>query len=104
MIDGMFRKAIEHRIASAGLDWIKVLHFELGAEHKTMTLALHLDGEDVPVSLIARYRLEDNELVIESIAASKKWITEAISYALLKHGGRFPLPGGFPGRLARMVL
>jgi hypothetical protein len=104
MIDAFLRKAIEGRIASAGLDWVKVLHAELRADQKTFTIALQLDGEEVPVSLSAHYRVEDNDVVVESVAASKKWVTEAISYGLLKHGGRFPLPGGIVGRLARMFL
>jgi hypothetical protein len=104
MIDAILRKAIEGRIASAGLDWVKVLHVELRADQKTFTVALQLDGEEIPVSLSTRYRVDDTDVVIESVAASKKWVTEALSYGLLKHGGRFPLPGGISGRIARMFL
>ncbi|MGI8604255.1 MAG: hypothetical protein ACR2OZ_14865 [Verrucomicrobiales bacterium] len=104
MIDALLRKAIESRIASAGFKWLKVLNFDLRTAEKTATIALQLEGEDAPLSISAQYRLEDNTIIVTSIAASKKWMTEALTYALLKHGGRFPLPGGISGTLAKMVL
>lgn len=104
MIDTVIRKALEARIASQGLDWLKLRHFELRSAEKKLLLDLDLAGEPAPVRLTAHYRVEPEGLVIESVEASKKWLTEVAHLALAKHGGRFPLPTGMIGSLARALL
>jgi len=104
MIDSVIRKAIEARIASSGLKWIKLRQLELRPSEKTLSLDLELEGEESPLRLFARYRVEGDAVLIESLETSKKWLTELASVALAKQGGRFPLPGGFAGAMARMVL
>lgn len=104
MIDSVLRKAIETRISQAGLDWLKLRSFELRSTQKTVALQVDLAGEDRPVELAARYRVEDGAVVVESVEASRPWMTEALSLALIKHGGRIALPGGLVGKMVRSLL
>ena len=104
MIDAVIRKALEARIAAHGLTWLKLRHFELRSAQKKLLLHLDLEGEEKPVHLTARYRVEGDTLILESVDTSKKWITELASVALAKHGGRIALPAGLVGSLARVIL
>jgi hypothetical protein len=104
MIDSVIRKALEGRIAASGLSWVKVRQFELRSAAKTVVLDLDLEGEQLPVRVTAKYRLEGESLVIESAETSKKWLTEIAAIALAKHGGKVPLPAGIAGSVARMIL
>lgn len=104
MIDTVIRKALEARIASHGLGWLKLRHFELRSAEKKLLLDLDLEGEAAPVRVTARYRVEADGLVVEAVETSKKWLTEIAHLGLAKHGGRFPLPTGMIGSLARAIL
>jgi hypothetical protein len=104
VIDSVVRKAIESRIASAGLHWLKLQHFELRASEKKVSATLLLEGEPTPVTVRLSYRLEATDVVVESIDAGRPWMTEALALVLLKHGGRWPLPSGLPGTVIRMLL
>jgi hypothetical protein len=104
MIDAVIRKALEGRIAAFGLDWVKLRHFELRSAAKMLLIDLDLDGEEAPVRVTARYRVDGDSLVIEAVETSKRWMTEVAAVALAKHGGRVPLPGGIAGSVARMIL
>jgi hypothetical protein len=104
MIDTVIRKALEARIAAFGLDWVKLRHFELRSATKSLVIDLDLAGEDAPLRVTARYRVEGDSLVVEAAETSKKWLTEVAAIALAKHGGRIALPGGIAGSVARMLL
>ncbi len=104
MIDSVIRKALESRIAAHGLHWLKLRHFELRSAEKSAVVDLDLEGESEPVRVTAGYRVEADAVVVESVECSKKWLTEVLSLALVKHGGRVPLPSGIAGAVARMVL
>jgi hypothetical protein len=104
MIDTVIRKAIETRIAAHGLSWVKLRHFELRSIEKHLVLDLDLEGEPAPVRITARYRVDPDGLVVESVDTSKKWLTEVAHLALTKHGGKIELPGGLVGTMARAIL
>ncbi len=104
MIDSVIRKALETRIAAQGLTWIKLRHFELRSADKQLVLDLDLDGEPAPVRVTARYRVDADGLTVVSVDTSKKWLTEIAHLALAKHGGKFDLPGGLVGTMARAIL
>ncbi len=104
MIDTVLRKAIEARLASQGLDWLRLRHLELRASQKILFLEIDLDGEDQPVHATARYQVVDTGVLIASVETSRRWLTECALLALAKHGGHFPLPPGLAGTLARALL
>jgi len=104
MIDSVIRKALEARIATQGLDWLKLRHFELRSAEKKILLEIDLDGEPAPVQLTASYRVAPDGLTVETVQTSKKWMTEIAHLALAKHGGHFDLPGGLVGTMARALL
>jgi hypothetical protein len=104
MIDSLLKKAIETRLASSGLTWARLEHFELKTAEKRMTATLSLAGESTPVSVMATYQVEALEVLVTSVATNRQWMTEALSMALLKHGGRIPIPPGLPGMMAKMLL
>ena len=104
MIDSVIRKALETRIAAQGLTWVKLRHFELRSAEKTIVLDLDLEGEPAPVRVTARYRVEPAGLTVEAVETSKTWLTEVAHLALAKHGGKFDLPGGLVGSMARAIL
>lgn len=97
-------KAIEAKLHSAGLNWIKLQSFHLSTKEKTITAELILEGEPLPVSVQAIYAITGDLIRIVAIETSKKWLTEAATLGLLRTEGTFPLPGGLVGKLLKFFL
>ena len=105
MSDSFIIKALQSKLASSGLDWVKLESFSLSSRDKTVNLELTLDGEDQPVKAEVRYSLAaENMIVIRDIVTSRKWMTEALKLVLLKTGDRFSLPGGLKGKVLKVLL
>jgi hypothetical protein len=105
MSDSLIAKAIQAKLASSGLDWVKLESFTLSSRQKTISLELTLEGEDRPVKADIQYSLgAENAVVIREVETSRKWMTEALKLVLLKTGNRFELPGGLKGKLIRVLL
>ena len=105
MTDNLIFKAIQARLASSGLDWVKLDSFSLSSRDKKVNLELSLEGEDRPVKAEIHYSLGgDNAVVVRDILTSRKWMTEALKLVLIKTGNRFELPGGLKGKMIRMML
>jgi hypothetical protein len=105
MSDSLIAKAIQAKLASSGLDWVKLESFTLSSRQKTISLELTLEGEDRPVKADIQYSLgAENVVVIREVETSRKWMTEALKLVLLKTGNRFELPGGLKGKLIRVLL
>lgn len=101
----LIQKAIQSKLASSGLDWVKLESFNLSSRDKTVNLELSLEGEAEPVKAEIRYSLAaENMIVIRDIITSRKWMTEALKLALLKTGDRFALPGGLKGAMLKVLL
>ena len=105
MSTSLIMKALQSKLASSGLDWVKLESFSLSSRDKKVDLELSLEGEDQPLKAEIRYSLgAENVIVIRDITTSRKWITEALKLALLKTGNRFPLPGGLKGQMLKVML
>ncbi len=105
MPDSLIFKAIQAKLSSSGLDWVKLDSFSLSSRDKTVNLELSLDGEEQQVKAQIRYSLAtENMIVIRDIVTSRKWMTEALKLMLLKTGDRFVLPGGLKGRVLKVLL
>lgn len=101
----LIQKAIQAKLSSSGLDWVKLDSFSLSSRDKTVILELSLEGEDQPVRAEIRYSLAaENMIVIRDIVTSRKWMTEALKLVLLKTGDRFALPGGLKGTMLKVLL
>lgn len=105
MTDSLIFKAIQAKLASSGLDWIKLESFTLSSREKKVSLELTLEGEESPVKGEVHYSLgAENAVVIRDVITNRKWMTEALKLVLLKTGNRFELPGGLKGKMIRMLL
>ena len=97
-------KAIEAKLQSAGLNWIKLQSLQLRIKEKTVVAEVLLDGEPLALAVEATYEIVGDKIRIASLNTSKKWLTEAANLALLKSEGAFPLPGGIVGKLIKFFL
>jgi hypothetical protein len=105
MTESLIMKALQAKLASSGLDWVKLESFQLSSRDKTISAELTLEGEDRPVHVELRYSLDDdNSVVIREVITSRKWMTEALKLAMVKTGNRFRLPGGLKGKMIRVLL
>ncbi len=105
MTDSLIIKALQAKLASSGLEWVKLESFSLSRREQKVTAELALEGEDQPVKLQAYYSVGlDNTLTVREVETSRKWMTEALKLAMVKTGNRFPLPGGLKGKMIRMLL
>ena len=105
MSDSLIQKALQSKLVSSGLDWVKLESISLSSRDKTVNLELSLEGEDQPVKAEIRYSLAaENVIVIRDIITSRKWMTEALKLVLVKTGDRFPLPGGLKGKMIKVLL
>ena len=101
----LIAKAIQSKLASSGLEWVKLESFTLSSRDKAITVELSLDGEDQPVKIDIHYSLgAENTVVIREVETSRKWMTEALKLALVKTGNRFTLPGGLKGKMLKVLL
>ena len=97
-------KAIEAKLQSAGLNWIKLQSLQLRIKEKTVVAEVLLDGEPLALAVEATYEIVGDKIRIASLNTSKKWLTEAANLALLKTEGAFSLPGGIVGKLIKFFL
>jgi|GEM_PF-1279626 len=105
MTESLIMKALQAKLASSGLDWIKLESFQLSSRDKTINAEVMLEGEDRPVKLEVRYTLgSGNSVVIRELITNRPWMTEALKLAMLKTGNRFELPGGLKGKLLKVLL
>ena len=105
MANALIMKALQAKLSSSGLDWIKLNALNLNSKENTIAVELTLEGEDSPVKAEIRYSLGgDNTLVIRDVMTNRKWMTEALKLAMLKTGNRFPLPGGLKGQMIKVLL
>jgi hypothetical protein len=101
----LITKALQAKLASSGLDWIKLDSLHLDSKAHTITVEFTLEGESEPVKAEVRYSLgSENVIVIRGITTSRKWLTEAAKLVLAKTGDRFDLPGGLKGKMIRVLL
>jgi hypothetical protein len=97
-------KAIEAKLISAGLDWLKLQSLQLRPKEKRISAELVLEGESGPIGIEVTYQVDGDFMKITTLETSKKWITEVLNLALAKTAGQVELPGGLKGRLIKFFL
>ena len=105
MSNSLIMKALQAKLTSSGLDWVKLESFTLSSRDKKVNLELSLAGEETPVKAEIRYSLgAENMIVIREVHTSRQWMTEALKLVLLKTGDRFTLPGGLKGAILKLLI
>ncbi len=96
---------LQTKLNSSGLDWITVESLHLSPRQKTLTADLKLAGEAELIRLTGTYSLTAaNTIRLETLTASRQWLTEVAELALAKTGREFPLPDGLKGKAIRLFL
>lgn len=96
---------LQTKLNSSGFDWIKLESVNLSPAQKTLTADLKLAGETELIRLTGTYSVTpSNAIRLESLTASRQWLTEVAELALAKTGREFPLPEGLKGKMIRLFL
>ena len=98
------RKALDAKLQNLGVDWLKVETLVIRSADRSVFATITLEGEAEPIELTMLYELEGNDIVIESLEASKAWMSKALKLALTARGNRIALPSGLAGMAVRMLL
>lgn len=100
----LIRKAVDARISSLGLDWVKLESFQIRSKDKTISADVLLDGETESIHIEATYEVIGNRISILTVDSSRKWVAEAARLGLAKAGASFELPSGISRILVRLFL
>jgi hypothetical protein len=100
----IIRKAVAAKLASEGVTWATLESLKIDKKEKAVYGDVSLEGEPGPIAVTAHYTLEPDHVQIDTFQTTRPWVTHALGYALLKHGGKIPLPGGMQGTMVRMML
>ncbi|MES2708727.1 MAG: hypothetical protein V4726_19180 [Verrucomicrobiota bacterium] len=96
---------IQTKLDSSGLDWIRIETIQLSPSKKTLLADLRLAGEADLVRFTGTYSITPSNMIrLESLTASRQWLTEVAELALAKTGREFPLPEGLKGKLVKFFL
>jgi len=100
----LIRKAVDARISSLGLDWVKLESFHIRSKDKTISADVLLEGETESIHIEATYEVIGSRISVLTVDSSRKWVAEAARLGLAKAGGSFELPSGITGILVRLFL
>lgn len=96
---------LQTKLNSSGFDWIKVESINLSPSQKSLSADLKLAGENELIRLSGTYSLTPaNAIRLETLTASRQWLTEVADLVLAKTGREFPLPDGLKGKVIRLFL
>ena len=96
---------LQTKLDSSGFDWIRVESINLSPSQKTLTADLRLAGEAELIRFTGTYSVTPGNAVrLETLTASRQWLTEVAELALAKTGREFPLPDGLKGKAIRLFL
>jgi hypothetical protein len=96
---------LQTKLNSSGLDWIRIESLNLSPGQKTLTADLKLAGESELIRLTGTYSVTAaNAIRLDSLVASRQWLSEVADLVLAKTGREFPLPDGLKGKLIKLFL
>lgn len=96
---------LQTKLNSSGFDWIRVESINLSPSQKSLTADLKLAGETELIRLTGTYSVTPaNAIRLETLTASRQWLTEVADLVLAKTGREFPLPDGLKGKMIRLFL
>lgn len=101
----LLQTILQTKLNSSGLDWIRVESLSLSPSQKTLTADLKLAGESDFIRFTGTYIVTPgNAIRLETLIASRQWLTEVAELVLAKTGREFPLPDGLKGKAIRLFL
>ena len=101
----LLQSLLQTKLNSSGLDWIRIESINLSPSQKTLTADLKLAGETDLIRLTGTYSVTpSNAIRLETLIASRQWLTEVGELILAKTGREFPLPDGLKGKAIRLFL
>ncbi len=101
----LLQTLLQTKLNSSGLDWIRVESINLSPSQKTLSADLKLAGETDLIRLTGTYSVTPgNAIRLETLNASRQWLTEVAELVLAKTGREFPLPDGLKGKVIRLFL
>ena len=103
MLDLILKKTIQGKLKFMGIDWAKVESVNLSKADHQVDVTLGLDGEDVPVTAKLNYRVDGEELLVESVETSRRWMTEAAKMMVERKGGKIDLPDSVRGMVLNAI-
>ncbi len=103
-INPIIKKAVDAKLALEGIDWIILQTLTLDKANKTASATVLLEGETVPITVTAHYKIDGDTLTLLSLDTTRPWLTKAAALGLARHGGAFDLPGGMQGTMIKMML
>lgn len=96
---------LQSKLNASGFDWIRIESIHLSPTQKTLSADLKLAGESDLIRLNGTYSVTaENTIRLETLVASRQWLTEVADLILAKTGREFPLPEGLKGKLIRVFL
>lgn len=103
MLDTILKKAIQGKLKFMGIDWATVDSVTFSKADHRVDLTLGLDGEDVPVTAIVNYRVDGQDLMVEKVETSRRWMTEAAQLMVDRKGGKIELPSAVRGIVIKAI-
>jgi len=103
MLDLILKKAIQGKLKFMGIDWAKVESVNFLKEDHRVDVVLDLDGESDPVKAAVNYRVEGEDLVVEKVETSKRWMTEAATLMVERRGGKVEIPAAVRGMVFKAI-
>lgn len=101
----VLQSLLQTKLNSSGLEWIKVESINLTPSQKTLSAELKLAGETELIRFTGTYSVTPSNAVrLETLSASRQWLTEVAELVLAKTGHEFPLPDGLKGKAIRLFL
>ena len=96
---------LQTKLNASGLEWVKIESINLSPSKKTLTADLKLAGETELIRLTGTYAVTaENQIRLETLTASRQWLTEVAELVLAKTGREFPLPEGLKGKVIKLFL
>lgn len=103
MLEIILKKAIQGKLKFMGIEWAKVDAVAFSKKDRRVDLTLDLDGEELPVTAILNYRVEGEEVHVESVETSKRWMTEAALMMVERKGGKIEIPAAVRGLVIKAI-
>lgn len=101
----LIQTLLQSKLDSSGFDWIRIESVQLSPAKKSLQADLRLAGEAELIRFSGTYSITSTNMIrIESLVASRQWLTEVAELALAKTGREFPLPDGIKGKLVKFFL
>jgi len=103
ILDAILKKAIQGKLHFLGIDWATVDTVTFSKPDRLVHMMLVLDGEELPVSAKVNYRVDGEELHIDSVETNKRWMTEVVLMVVERKGSKVELPEAVRGMLLKAI-